>query len=250
MTIKFVRGIMGAAAVAVILAPAAAQAQITRVSGSDTRQSFGVSLGAFLPQGEDSRVKNGVPDVLFENRNSLIFDIKDFKGFSFGVEYLYGVTDYIEAGLDVSVYQRTVPSIYAEFTHDDGREIEQDLKLRIIPITASVRFIPTGRNASVQPYIGIGAGLLNWRYSETGEFVDFDIDPPLIFRAGYVASGRELAPVVIGGLRFLAADVWTVGGEVRWQKADGDTGGRDAGFLADRIDLGGWTANFNVHFRF
>jgi hypothetical protein len=101
----------------------------------------------------------------------------------------------------------------------------------------------------VQPYIGIGAGLLNWRYSETGEFVDFDVEPPLIFREGYVATGRELAPVVIGGLRVLAADVWTVGGEVRWHKADGDTGGRSAGFLADRIDLGGWTANFNLQFR-
>ncbi len=245
MTIKFVRRTMGAVAVAVILVPATANAQITRVTGSDTRQSFGVNLGAFFPKGEDSRVEN---DVLLENLNSLLFEIKDFRGINVGAEYLFGVTDYIEAGLDVSLYQRTVPSIYADVVHDDGREIEQDLKLRIIPITASVRFLPTGRNASVQPYIGIGAGFLNWRYSETGEFVDFRDDS--IFRDRFVAKGSTVAPVVIGGLRFLAADVWTVGGEVRWQKADGDTGGRDAGFLNTKIDLGGWTTNFNVHFRF
>lgn len=245
MTIKFVRRTMAAVAVAVILVPAMADAQITRVTGSDTRQSFGVNLGALFPKGEDSRVEN---DVLLENLNSLLFEIEDFRGFSVGAEYLFGVTDYIEAGLDVSLYQRTVPSIYADVVHDDGREIEQDLKLRIIPITASVRFLPTGRNASVQPYVGIGAGFLNWRYSETGEFVDFRDDS--IFRDRFIAKGSTVAPVVIGGLRFLAADVWTAGGEVRWQKADGDTGGRDAGFLKDKIDLGGWTTSFNVHFRF
>lgn len=245
MTTRFWRTVWGAVAAALIFAPAAAQAQITRVSGSDARQSFGVNLGGFFPKGEDSRIEN---DVLLENRNSLLFEIKDFRGVNVGAEYLLGVTDYIEAGLDVGFYQRTVPSIYADFTHDDGREIEQDLKLRIIPITASVRFLPTGRNASVQPYVGIGAGFLNWRYSETGEFVDFTDDS--IFRDRFVAKGNTVAPVVIGGLRFLAADVWTVGGEVRWQNADGDTGGRPAGFLTDKIDLGGWTANFNVHFRF
>jgi opacity protein-like surface antigen len=245
MKITFRRAILGGIATIAMLTPSAAEAQIRRVSGSDTRQSFGVNLGGFFPKGEDSRVDN---DVLIVNRNSLLFDIGDFRGINFGAEYLYGVTDHIEAGLDVSFYQRTVPSIYADVVHDDLREIEQDLKLRILPVTASVRFIPTGRNATVQPYIGIGAGLLNWRYSETGEFVDFSDNS--IFRDRFVASGREVAPVVIGGLRFMGADVWTVGGEVRWQKADADTGGRDAGFLADRIDLGGWTANFNVHFRF
>jgi hypothetical protein len=44
--------------------------------------------------------------------------------------------------------------------------------------------------------------------------------------------------------------VVTAGGEVRWQKATGDTGGIDAGFLGDKIDLGGVTANFTIHFRF
>ncbi|MBA3296758.1 MAG: outer membrane beta-barrel protein [Acidobacteria bacterium] len=228
-----------------VLAPAAAQAQITRVSGSDTRQSIGVNLGAFLPKGEDSRVDG---DVLFRNGDSLLFDIKDFTGASVGAEYLVGVSRYIEAGLDVSFYQRTVPSIYRDVVNANDLEIEQDLKLRIIPVTASVRFLPTGRDASVQPYIGIGASLLNWRYSETGEFVDFTDDS--IFRDRFVAKGNTVAPVVMGGLRFLAADVWTIGGELRYQRAEGDTGGRDAGFLGDKIDLGGWTANFNVHYRF
>ena len=247
MKITSWRAVLAGIATVAVLTPSSVEAQIRRVSGSDTRQSFGVNLGGFFPKGEDSRVDG---DVLFANRDFLIYDVEDFRGVNIGAEYLFGVTDHIEAGLDVSFYQRSVPSIYAFETHADGREIEQDLKLRIIPVTASVRFLPTGRNATVQPYIGIGAGFLNWRYTETGEFIDFNKNPPEIFRARYVAKGSELAPVVIAGIRFLAADVWTVGGEVRWQQADGDTGGPDAGFYDSKIDLGGWTANFNIHFRF
>ena len=247
MRTGFLRGVFGAAVAVAVLLPAAAQAQITRVSGSDTRQSFGVNLGAFLPNGEDSRVDN---DVLVTNLNSLLFDIDDFKGFSFGAEYLFGVTKYIEVGGDLSYYQKTAPSIYRPplFDESDGSDIEQDLKLKIVPVTASVRFLPLGRDGAVQPYIGIGASLLNWRYSETGEFVDFSDNT--IFRESYVVSGHKIAPVVIGGVRFPVADVWTVGGEFRWQDASDDTGGRAAGFLDDKIDLGGWTWNFNVHIRF
>ena len=245
MMTTFRRVVMGAVTAAVLLAPAAAQAQITRVSGADTKQSLTFHLGAFLPNGEDSRADG---DVLFTDLDSLLFEIKDFRGFSGGAEWAFALTDHVEFGADISFYSKSVPSIYRSVTHDTGAEIEQDLKLRIIPITASVKFIPTGRNASIQPYIGIGAGILNWRYSETGEFVDFSDNS--IFRDAFVAKGTTVAPVVMGGLRFLANDAWTIGGEVRWQKGTGDTGGIDEGFLNEKIDLGGWTTNFSFGFRF
>ena len=59
-----------------------------------------------------------------------------------------------------------------------------------------------------------------------------------------------MGPVILGGLRFPIGDALTIGGEVRWQKATGDTGGLDEGFLGNKIDLGGTTANFTIHFRF
>lgn len=246
MTTTFRRGLLGITAAIILLAPAAAQAQITRVTGSDTRNIFTVHLGAFHPKGEDSRVDG---DVLFNDLNSLFFEIDDFRGFSFGADWTYALTDYIEAGADISFYSNNVPSVYRDFVDDDGSEIAQDLKLRLIPITASVRFVPTGRRSTVQPFIGIGIGIINWRYSETGEFVDFD-EGGTIFRANFVADGTEVAPVVIGGVRFLVSDAFTLGGEVRWHKATGDTGGISEGFLGEKIDLGGWTTNFSFGFRF
>jgi hypothetical protein len=83
-----------------------------------------------------------------------------------------------------------VPSIYALVTRPDGSEIQQDLKLRIVPITGLVRFIPTGRHAAVQPYFGVGVAALKWHYAESGEFVD--PSDGSIFRAQYIADGTEV----------------------------------------------------------
>ena len=239
-----VRGLVGAVAAAAVFAATPVEAQITRVGTStDSRQSIGFTLGYFALKGDADRDEN---DVLFANKGSLRSKTKDFNGFTFGGEWLFALTDYIELGAGISYYQRTVPSIY-RITDDEGFEIEQELKLRQIPMAATARFLPLGRNNSVQPYIGAGIGAINWRYTESGDFIDFNDD---IFRANFTAKGTAVGPVILGGVRMPVADVWLIGGEVRWHKAKGSTGGIDEGFLGEEIDLGGWTTNFVVHFRF
>ena len=224
-----------------LLLPAAAGAQSQIVS---------FNVGGFIPKGEDGRVEG---DVLVENLrdfNPLAYDISDFNGATVGADWLFGLGDLLEAGVGVGFYRRNVPSVYRDLVRPDGGEIEQDLRLRIIPITASVRFFPMGRTTNgLQPYLGGGLAVLNWRYSETGEFVDpFDDS---LFRTSYVKSGTSAAPVFLGGLRFPLADAYLLGGEVRYQRAEGDLplGGTD-GFLGDKIDLGGWTVNFTMGVRF
>ncbi|HVL66031.1 MAG TPA: outer membrane beta-barrel protein [Vicinamibacterales bacterium] len=240
-----VQCVLGVIAAAAILAPATAHAQITRVGTSaDWRQAIGFNLGYFALKGEDGR---GEDDVLFRNRDSLLFELKDFNGARIGAEWLVALGEYLEGGVGISFYQRSVPSIYARLVHPNGAEIEQDLKLRTVPIDATVRFLPVGRRGSVQPYVGAGIALINWRYTETGEFVGFSDE---IFRASFEAKGNEVGPLILGGIRFAAGDVWLVGGEIRYQDAKGATGGISEGFLGEKIHLGGWTTNFTVHFRF
>lgn len=231
---------LGCAAALTAVAPAPASAQVTRV---ESRQSIGFNLGYFALKGLDSRADG---DVLFADLDSLAFEVKDFNSVTFGGEWLFGVSDYVDVGVGAGFYQRTVPSVYAHLTHADDTEIEQDLKLRIVPLTATVRFLPLGRG-SVEPYVGAGIGLFNWRYSEVGEFVDFQDDS--IFPARFVAKGNATGPVILGGIRFPVSDVWTVGGELRYQKAEGDID-PEVGLLGDKIDLGGWTTSFTFHLRF
>lgn len=240
------RKMLQCAAAAALLAAAAvpAEAQVQRVDSGT--QAIGFNLGYFSVKGFDSRVDG---DVLVEDLSqgefSLAFDPKDFSGATFGGEWLFGLGDYLEAGVGVGYYQRTVPSVYAQKVRDDGAELEQDLKLRIIPFSGTIRFLPVGRG-SVEPYVGAGIGAFSWRYSEVGEFIDTE---GFTFTDRFVDSGTAVGPVILGGIRFPVSDVWLVGGEVRWQKAEGK-GLLDERFLGDKIDLGGWTSNFTVHLRF
>jgi hypothetical protein len=212
-------------------------------SVSYAQQSFNIYLGGFVPRGEDARSDD---DVLIQDLNvPLAFNIDDFHGFTFGGEWLVGLGDFAEAGLGVGYYRRTVPSVYADEVENDGTEIEQDLRLRIAPVTATVRFVPTGRQSAVQPYIGAGVGIFGWRYSEVGEFVDAD---GFVFRDRSVGSGATAGPVILGGVRFPAGS-WDIGGEIRWQSAQGELPD-DEGFFGSEVDLGGvsYMATFNIRF--
>ena len=124
-----------------------ASAQVVQVTRADARNLVGFNLGYFMVKGEDSRVDG---DVLLADLNDLAFQIDDFNNFTFGGEWLYGVGKFVETGVSVGYYQSTVTSVYRNFVNDNGSEIVQDLKLRITPINATIRFLPAGRGAPIR----------------------------------------------------------------------------------------------------
>jgi hypothetical protein len=227
---------------------ASASAQVVQVTRGEARHSVGFNLGYFAVKGEDGRVDDDVLVANLSSADPLLFEIKDFNGATFGGEWLYGVSNFLETGVGVGYNRRTVPSIYADLVHANGSEIAQDLKLRMVPITATIRFLPIGRGGPVEPYIGGGVTFINWRYSESGEFVDSS--DGTIFRDTYEADGTAIGPVILGGIRFPAGDALTVGAEVKWQKAEGDTNSVESQLLGNKIDLGGTSINFTMHIRF
>lgn len=213
---------------------------------AQAQQTLNVTFGLFTVRGEDARVEN---DVLVENRNYFAFDIKDFNGPTAGIEWLIPLGNYIEAGAGAGLMRRTVSSVYENFTNIDDSEIEQDLHLRIVPVAFTIRVLPLGQSSAVQPYLGGGLGVFSWRYSESGEFIDFTRNNA-VFREQYVASGSATGPIVLGGIRFAGASV-SAGFEARYQSADADLGARfSSPALEPRIDLGGWTYQATVGIRF
>jgi hypothetical protein len=209
-------------------------------------QALHVGGGGFIPRGYDGRVSG---DVLVEDLNSLAFKVKDFSSGQVFGEWLVGVGNHVEVGASLGYYRGGAPTVYRDLTHPNGTEIEQDLRLRIIPVTGMVRFLPIGRPSGVQPYVGIGLSALNYRYTESGEFVDYaDYST---FRERYIASGTAVGPVWALGVRFpINGDIWGLTTEWRYQMGSGKTGGLPKGFLNDKIDLGGSNINFGVLVRF
>jgi hypothetical protein len=205
------------------------------------QQTFNVSLGYFTVRGQDARVTG---DVLNANRNFLTFDLKDFNGASIGGEWLIPVGRYIEAGAGIAFTRRTVPTVYTNFVNANNSEINQDLRLRMVPVAFTFRVLPLGQDRGFQPYLGGGLGVINWRYSESGQFVD--TRDRSIFNNSYAASGTKTGPVAMGGIRF-AGDALASGFEIRYQAAEADL---PLPFAGTKIDLGGWSYLFTVGMRF
>lgn len=246
-------GMVAAAALAMLaLASVPAEAQVVRVSRGEARHTININFGYFSLPGAESRVDDDaiVPNLVdLATRDDLEnLRMGDFNNVTIGGEWLYGVTDYLEVGAGLGFYRKTVETTYARETHADGSDILQELKFRIVPISATVRFLPLGRGG-VEPYVGVGIGMFSWRYTEIGEFIDED---GFIFsNVGdpFDDSGTAIGPVILGGVRAPIGDVWALGGEIRWQSAE-DDGLFDEGFLGDKIDLGGWTFNVTFGIRF
>lgn len=231
---------------AALLPAAPASAQVV--------QGLHVGGGFFAPKGFDSRVDGDVlvrdafgeslPDFP-ELSDALVFDMGDFRSGHLFAEWTVGFGDHVEVAAGVGFYKRTVPTIYFDLVDELGFEIEQELGLRIIPVTGVVRFLPVGRAGDFQPYVGAGVGLFNFRYTEQGRFVDpvtFDI-----FEDRFTTTGSAPGGVVLGGVRIpLGGDIFGLTLEGRYQFATGETGGIEEGFLDEKIDLGG--ASFDVGF--
>jgi hypothetical protein len=209
--------------------------------GARAQQTVNLSIGYFTVRGQDARV---VGDVLNANRNFLTFDVDDFNGASIGGEWLFPVGRYIEAGAGLAFTRRTVSSFYTRLVNENRSNIDQDLRLRMVPAAFTFRLLPLGQDHGFQPYVGGGLGVIAWRYSESGQFVD--TSDRTVFNNSYVASGTQTGPVALGGIRF-AGDTAAAGFEFRYQGAEADL---PAPFAGEKIDLGGWSYLFTVGMRF
>lgn len=245
---RIVRAVSLALVVSAVAAPASAQIV----------QSIGFGVGFFSPRGFDSRVDGDVlvanltqPDVQPGVSGSLAFEIKNFRAVPFFGEWNVALNKHLEVSAGVAYSNKKVDSIYLDLVDSSNNfsDIEQDLRLRMIPITGVVRFMPFGDPTGIQPYVGGGIAAVNYRYTETGEFVDtvtFDI-----FSDRYTAKGTAIGTVILGGVRFpMGGDVYGFTLEGRYQMANGKTGGATAGFLGDKIDLSGGSVNFGMVIRF
>jgi hypothetical protein len=217
-------------------------------------QLFGVIAGGFFLRGEGSRTDGDIlVGNLLPSLDPFVYDIDDFNSGTIGGEYLIGFGDWIEAGVGVSYFQNTVPSFYRDSVHPDQTDIVQDIRVRIVPVTASVRFFPTGRTTPVQAYVGGGINIYRWEYAEFGEFIDYSDPtrrPPLpTFIDRFEDDGTAVGPMFLGGVRAPIGDHFMVGGEFRWQGGSGDLD-RTQFFTGDKLDLGGYKFVGTFHVRF
>jgi len=209
------------------------------------QQTLNFTIGGFVPRGDDARVAG---DVINENHTFLVFDSDEFKSVTAGVEWLFPIGNFVEGGAGVSVTRATVPTVYTCCVDNAGNEIEQELRLRRTPIDLTLRVLPFGSSSPVQLYFGGGISIIPWRYSETGDFIDFNNNGN-VFRDEFVGTGTATGGVALAGVRFQRRGA-AAGFEVRYHKADSSFESDDDEFAGSKIDLGGWSYQGTIGFRF
>jgi opacity protein-like surface antigen len=228
-----------------LLALLVASASRVDAGGLDLR------LGAYFPRGNDT---------LFQDVRSLyLVEKSDFYGVYGGIEYNHVLMNNVELGISLDGSSRTVDSSYRDYTWDDGTEIRQSLKLNMVPLGVSLRFVPTSKRARIAPFVGGGVDAIFYKYEEFGDFVcfppaagtcrfDYDVVPD-----AFVADGTAFGFHVLGGLRvYINRDIAIVGeGRYQWAKDDmGDDFAPNEPGLVNTIDLSGATFTVGVHIRF
>ena len=173
----------------------------------------------------------------------------DWIGVSGGLAYFSKISPNVQLGVSVDGYGRQLDTSYRKETHSDGSEIQQTLRVRMIPVGLSLRIAPTSRRARLAPYVEVGADAISYKYEEFGDFIDFLDDTHPIIADSFVSTGFGFGYHVAAGLKVPITPDFSIVGEGRYQHAK-DKMGEDFRPGNFEIDLSGWTATvgFNVRF--
>jgi hypothetical protein len=209
-------------------------------SGADAQQVIGVSVGSFAAASESSRSPS---DVIRANAEFQTFDIGDFSNLVVGGEWMLAVSEYLEAGAGLEFYQKSVSGTQPVTVPAPDVALALDMTVRSISVPVTARFFPLTRNARVQPYVGGGAMIHFWRYTEeralsTGMFSS---------QSSVIDQGITAGPVVFGGARVPVGPTVSIGGEVRYRTREARL--TAPVFAGTTLDLGGLSTVATVQFR-
>lgn len=210
-------------------------------SARDTRYAFSIYGGI--------RTLNATSDLFAANEVDFGITDDDFRTGGFGFEFDYAVLSQVDVSVGFTNGSADTFASYLDFVYEDGGEIEHSARLAMSELSLGVRLRLLGGAARVRPYL-IGGFSGGWyRYTEVGEFVNFDTADIYYdefreksFLPGFFAgAGADVGVVQLpnGGRVELF-------GEFRYSRTQGEhTEGFD-GFGDLRLDRPGGLVGFRV----
>ena len=182
---------------------------------------------------------------------------EDLRTMAHGVDLAIRLSPRTEGVVGVAFGRSAHRSSFRNYVDLDDQEIEQTTVLTRVPIGASVRYYLTPRGEAIgsrawiparfTPWVGVGGGMMQYRFAQFGEFINFDnLD---VFRAHYTTSNRW-APFAQGsiGAGWSMTRRVELAGELRYVRASGKNGADFEGF--DPIDLSAVSTSVGLTLRF
>jgi len=159
------------------------------------QQTFNVSLGYFT-LGAGCTCDRRRPQRQSELPR---INVKDFNGASNRRRVALPGWPLHRGGRRRVVHTQDVPTVYSRLLNANGSEIEQELRLRMIPAALTFRVLPVGQDRGFQPYIG-GASAHQLALQRIGPVRRY---PRQQHFQQFVLGFRDQdGPVAMGGIRF------------------------------------------------
>ena len=124
----------------------------------------------------NSDIYTFVTDQLTLNKN-------DFSSATLGTNLAFRMSPATDIVIDFSYARSSQSSEFRDWIDNNNQPIVQTTSLRRIPITLGLRHYLTSRGRSIGRfawiparralYVGVGAGMMEYKFSQTGDFIDF-----------------------------------------------------------------------------
>lgn len=194
---------------------------------------------------------------LFEfSTDELTLERSDFSGLDLGADFAFRVSPRVDLVFGVARSGSSAESEFRDWVDADDQPIRQTTKFLRVPVSATLRyhFLPRGRTvgsfawipSQFVPWIGLGAGMMSYKFEQVGDFVDFETFE--VFPEQFISKGW--APMLqgsVGGGWSLSPRL-VLNGELRYVRASDDLEGDFSDF--DRVDLSGLSTSVGLALRF
>jgi hypothetical protein len=166
---------------------------------------------------------SGDSDIFEQNKLETTFQDSDLNDLGFTAGYDHFLTDNLNLGGSVSLYNSDTRVQDVDFEFPDGDPIVRTIEMQVIPVEFNVRFLPAGREQSIIPYVGGGVGAYFWEYEERGDFViNRGSNTPRVRTGSAFSDGIAGGWHVEGGIHVPFSRSAALAAEVKYFDAKGD----------------------------
>jgi hypothetical protein len=234
------------------------------ISTAASAQEYGGRGFRFRPPSATLAVHGGLASPaagseLFRfTTDELTLERSDFLAGSFGLDLAIMLGERADLVLGFTRDQSSTRSEFRDWVDNLGAPIEQTTTFLRQPLTATLRYSFSTRGRSVGsyawiptrvvPFVGIGGGLMRYRFEQVGDFIDMGTQD--VFTDRFIEEGWSPVGQLSGGATLNLSPYLQFLGEVRYLRARGDRDGTSDFQGFDRLDLSGVSTVFGISLRF
>lgn len=240
---------------AFLLAAALAAAAPVHAQNGGNGFLFGEPSGSFALRGGFA-IPSAGSDVFSFTTSNLTLNRSDFNSIDASAEVALRVMRRLDVVLNAAFSGMTKQSESRAYTGSDGLPIQQTTNFKRDPITLSARYYLQERGRSVgrfawvparfATYVGAGAGVMNYEFDQSGDFVDYQTLK--VFGDHYRSAGWTPVGQAFAGIDWSLGPRWALTTEAKYVSASADLGSDFQGF--HRIDLSGFSTSVGLYVRF